>query len=38
VLELAAGRRVHPAANDKAALEQTPDWAKALVEAALSLD
>lgn len=37
VLELAAGRLVKPAAADQAALEQTPDWAKALVEAALSL-
>jgi predicted ABC-type ATPase len=38
VLELAAGRLVQPAAGDQAALEQTPDWAKPLVEAALSPD
>ena len=38
VLELAAGRLVSPAADDRAALEQTPNWAKALVEAALALD
>lgn len=37
VLELAAERLVTPAADDHTALEQTPDWAKALVEAALSL-
>ena len=37
VLELAAGRLVTPAADDQAALERTPDWAKALVEAAMSL-
>lgn len=38
VLELAARHLVKPAADDQAALEQTPNWAKALVEAALSLD
>ena len=37
VLELEAGRLVHPAADDRAALERTPDWAKALVAAALAL-
>lgn len=36
VLEMAAGRLVQPAANDRAALERTPDWAKPLVEAALA--
>lgn len=37
VMELEHGRLVHPAANDPAALGRTPDWAKSLVEAALSL-
>ncbi|MGE0865698.1 MAG: hypothetical protein AB7P34_17505, partial [Vicinamibacterales bacterium] len=37
VMELEDGRLVHPAANEPAALGRTPDWAKALVEAALSL-
>ena len=38
VLELGKGRLVHPAANDRAALERTPEWSKPLVEAALSLE
>lgn len=38
VMELAQGRLVPPSANDRTALERTPEWAKALVEAALSLD
>ena len=38
VMELEQGRLVQPAANDRTALERTPQWAKALVEAALSLD
>jgi len=37
VLELDHGRVMHPSANDSAALSRTPAWAKALVEAALSL-
>lgn len=37
VLEMAAGRLGYPAALDAAALGRTPEWAKALVEAALSL-
>lgn len=37
VLELDMGRLVHPSANDRAALLATPEWAKGLVEAALSL-
>lgn len=37
VLELAAGHLVQPPARDRAALERTPEWAKPLVEAALSL-
>jgi predicted ABC-type ATPase len=35
VLEMEAGRVVWPAADDVETLEQTPDWAKPLVEAAL---
>lgn len=38
VLELDHRRLVYPAANDRAALADTPEWAKALVEAALSLE
>lgn len=38
VLELAVSQLVYPAADDRAALEHTPDWAKALVEAALTLN
>lgn len=38
VMELERGRLVQPARNDRTALERTPQWAKALVEAALSLD
>lgn len=38
VMELEEGRLVHPPARDPAALGRTPKWAKALVEAALSLD
>ena len=38
LMELAQGRLVQPSANDRTALERTPEWAKALVEAALSLD
>lgn len=37
VMELEQGRLVHPSADDPAALGRTPGWAKALVEAALSL-
>lgn len=37
VMELEQGRLVHPPADDRTALERTPEWAKALVEAALSL-
>lgn len=37
VLEMAAGHLVQPSAHDRAALERTPEWAKPLVEAALSL-
>jgi predicted ABC-type ATPase len=38
VMELEQGRLVQPSANDRTALERTPEWAKALVEAALSLE
>jgi predicted ABC-type ATPase len=38
VMELEQGCLVQPSANDRTALERTPQWAKALVEAALSLD
>ena len=38
VLELEPGRLVQPAANDRIALERTPEWAKAMVEAALAAD
>ncbi len=38
VLELEQGRLVQPAADDRIALERTPEWAKALVEAALAGD
>ncbi len=38
VMELERGRLVQPARTDRTALERTPQWAKALVEAALSLD
>lgn len=38
VMELEQGRLVNPSANDRTALGRTPQWAKALVEAALSLD
>jgi predicted ABC-type ATPase len=37
VLELADGKPLQPAAHDAAALGRTPEWAKALVEAALRL-
>lgn len=37
VMELEQGRLVQPSADDPAALGRTPDWAKALVEAAWSL-
>ncbi len=37
VLALADRRLVYPAADDAAALGRTPEWAKALVEAAFSL-
>lgn len=37
VLELERGRLMYPSATDPAALGRTPAWAKALVEAALSL-
>ncbi len=36
VLEMAAGRLVFPRPRDAAALGRTPDWAKPLVEAAIS--
>jgi predicted ABC-type ATPase len=38
VMELDAGRLIYPAASDRRALERTPEWAKALLEAALSLE
>lgn len=38
VMELEEGRLVHPPAHDPTALARTPEWAKALVEAALSLN
>jgi predicted ABC-type ATPase len=38
VMELEQGRLVQPSTNDRTALERTPEWAKALVEAAFSLD
>lgn len=37
VLELKHGHLVYPAADNAAALGRTPEWAKALVEAALSM-
>lgn len=37
VLEVIAGRLVWPAAGNLRALQQSPDWAKAIVESALSL-
>jgi predicted ABC-type ATPase len=37
VLETTAGRLVHPAPDDLAALSRTPEWAKPLAEAALTL-
>jgi predicted ABC-type ATPase len=36
VLEMAAGRVLHPAPGDLAALKATPGWAKPIVEAALA--
>lgn len=36
VMELEQGRLVHPSANDPAALGRIPEWAKALVEAAMA--
>jgi len=38
VLEMEAGHLVQPSATNRTALLATPDWAKALVEAALSRD
>jgi len=38
VMALEKGRLRHPSGSDRAALLATPEWAKALVEAALSLD
>ncbi|GHU10460.1 hypothetical protein FACS1894185_2000 [Betaproteobacteria bacterium] len=37
VLEMEAGHLVFPSPNDAAALSNTPEWARALVEAALNL-
>ena len=37
LMELEKGRLIYPSAKDRAALLATPDWAKGLVEAALSL-
>jgi predicted ABC-type ATPase len=36
VLDMAAGRLVHPKPEDAPALARTPDWAKPLVEAAIA--
>ena len=38
VLEMAGGRLAWPSVDDRDALERTPEWAKPLVEAALSLE
>jgi predicted ABC-type ATPase len=38
LLEMKDGRALHPARDDVAALEATPDWAKPIVEAAFRCD
>lgn len=38
LLEMAGGRLLYPAADDPAALQATPEWARAIVQAAIELE